>query len=109
MLNDGDRYRFRFCCSISGAQVHTSDWIQADEMKKALQIAWETEGRAHFNRCQKCGRWVSDVMYNADVLECVACAPWEDMPNFCPHCGKKLSAPENCCSSCGAHLRYEGR
>ena len=38
--------------------------------------------RAKFNPCGRCGRWVSDVMYNADVHECVACAPWENLPHF---------------------------
>lgn len=26
-------------------------------------------------------------MYNADVMECVDCAPWENVPKFCPECG----------------------
>lgn len=43
----------------------------------AVEAAWEKGGRAKFNPCGQCGRWVSDVMYNADVHECVACAPWE--------------------------------
>ena len=61
-----------------------------------------------FNHCKKCGKWVSDVMYNADVHECVECAPWQESPNFCPQCGKQLSAPERFCPRCGAKLLYEG-
>lgn len=53
-------------------------------------MAWEQEGKQHFNQCRRCGRWVSDVMYNADVLECVGCTPWENVPKYCARCGKKL-------------------
>ncbi len=48
----------------------------------AVEAAWEKGGRAKFNPCGRCGRWVTDVMYNADVHECVACAPWENLPHF---------------------------
>lgn len=35
----------------------------------AVEAAWEKGGRAKFNPCGRCGRWVTDVMYNADVHE----------------------------------------
>lgn len=61
------------------------------------------------SRCHKCGRWVIDAMYNADVLECVECAPWEGEPVFCKTCGSKASAPGRVCPVCGELLTYEGR
>ena len=90
---------------------HRETYLQGDTdaaPEEALMVAWKREGRQHFNHCHKCGRWVSDVMYNADVMECVDCAPWENVPKFCPQCGKRLPSPERFCSKCGAKLLYEG-
>jgi len=103
---EGNRYQF--FCDLSRALACTTNPIPADTPEQELQIAWETEGRQEFNRCNKCGKWVSDVMFNADVHECVECAPWENPPNFCPQCGRKLSSPERFCPMCGAKLLYEG-
>lgn len=104
---EGDRYQF--FCDLSGAHACTTGPIRADTPKQALALAWETAGRPHFNCCHKCGRWVSDVMYNADVMECVECTPWENTPKYCPQCGRKLFHPKQFCPSCGAQLRYSGR
>lgn len=103
---DGNRYQF--FCEASGVLVHTTNPIRAVSPKEELYIAWTTEGRAHFDQCKKCGRWVSTVMYNADVLECVDCNPWELPPNFCKQCGTKISSSDVYCSKCGAKLRYGG-
>lgn len=98
--------RFRFFCDISGANVCTTKPIRAGTMEEELKIAWETEGKQKFNFCEKCRRYVSDAMYNADVFQCVDCAPWENPPNFCTHCGEKISIRENYCRKCGNRLLY---
>ena len=103
---DGNRYHFY--CDLSGALVCTTQVYHADTPEDELQLAWESQGKAELNYCRKCGKWVSDVMYNADVHECVECAPWQELPNYCPQCGKKLPEPERFCPSCGAKLLYEG-
>ena len=103
---DGNRYYFY--CDLSGALVCTTQVNHADTPEDELRLAWETQCKAEFNHCKKCGKWVSDVMYNADVHECVECAPWQEAPNYCPQCGKKLYGLERFCLSCGAKLLYEG-
>ena len=108
LIADAGGNRYQFFCDLSGALACTTEPIRTDTPEEALMIAWKREGRQHFNQCHKCGRWVSDVMYNADVMECVDCAPWENVPKFCPQCGKRLPSPERFCSKCGAKLLYEG-
>jgi hypothetical protein len=73
------------------------------------ELAWNTEGKKNFQLCLKCGKWVIDAMYNADALECVACAPWEDTPNFCKFCGTRVRESDAICPKCGKHLIYGGR
>ena len=97
---------YRFFCDISGMALCTTSPIHGNTQEEELQTAWETEGKRHFNRCGKCGRWVSDPMYNADTLQCVDCAPWEEKPNFCSHCGKRILVSACFCPSCGTKLRY---
>ena len=101
IIPDGGGNRFRFFCELSGAVLCTTEPIRSSSAEEELRIAWEIEGRSHFNRCEKCGRWVSDVMYNADVLQCVDCAPWEDTPRYCPTCGARLKEGDPCCPDCG--------
>lgn len=109
IITDEDgRRRYRFFCDISGAVGCTTKPQGGKASEQELMSAWESEGRECFNHCHKCGKWVSDVMYNADVLECVFCAPWEDKPKYCPHCGEAVSGEENKCKRCGSHLRYQG-
>jgi len=108
VIADSGGVRFQFFCGLSGARVCTTGIIRADTPEKALEIAWETEGRMKLNRCAKCGSWVSAVMYNAGVNECVACAPWENYPLYCPRCGEKISDTNRFCPKCGSLLRYEG-
>ena len=105
----GDGYRFIFYCDLSGARVCTTkEMYEGDTPEAALYTAWQTEGKSKFNTCHKCGKWVIDAVYNADVLECVDCAPFECEPKFCKTCGKKIRKHEKECPSCGNKLMYEG-
>lgn len=106
VIADAGGNRFRFFCDLSGITICTTGPVRAASADEELYMAWESEGKQHFNLCGKCGRWVSDVMYNADVLQCVDCAPWEDIPGFCRKCGAKASASDKICTKCGALLRY---
>ncbi len=99
---------FRFFCEASGAAVCTTKLIQADTDNEALLFAWQNEGKNHFNKCHACGRWICDAMYNADVLNCVDCSPWEDPPNFCPKCGIQIPQGDTFCRKCGVRLMYGG-
>ena len=51
---------------------------------------------------------VVDVMYNAEVLECVSCAPYEEEPDYCKFCGEKINNSLKQCPACGKPLVYEG-
>lgn len=104
---EADGYYFRFYCAVSGALLCTVGPIRQQSQEAALKTAWDTGGRSQFNQCHRCGRWVSDVMYNADALECVECSPWRDAPNFCPNCGTKRSGAGAFCLKCGARLLEE--
>ena len=102
--SDGNRYQF--FCEVSGALVCTTESIILQTPEKELRFAWESEGKKNFNRCHRCGKWVSDVVYNADTLECVECSPWEEIPAYCPHCGAKTVDENTLCLQCGHRLRY---
>ena len=97
-----------FYCALSGMYVCRCTVPVALADEAAVLTAWETEGRNHFDKCHKCGRWVSSVMFNADVLACVDCVPWEDSPKFCAWCGEKVKKGEEFCSRCGKKLQYGG-
>ena len=47
---------FRFYCDLSGELCCVTKPLRADTEQAALALAWETEGRWHFNRCPACGR-----------------------------------------------------
>ncbi len=98
--------RFRFFCDVSGALVCTTEPVMLDTPEQELQFAWENEGKRHFNMCHKCGKWVSDVAYNAETFECVECSPWEEEPSYCPHCGGRVIENETFCRKCKNRLRY---
>lgn len=98
----------QFFCDASGMLLCTSRPIRAVSEEEALRIAWESEGKQHFNLCHKCGRRVSAVMYNADTLECVDCSPWETAPKYCKTCGAKVSSGDVYCPKCGTALQYGG-
>ena len=105
--NEGGN-RYLFYCDVSDALGCTTEkTYSADSPHKELCLAWE-EGRQFFCQCGKCGRWVIDAMFNADVLECVDCAPYEAEPRFCKSCGVKIKTQVKCCPSCGKPLTYEG-
>lgn len=80
-----------------------------DTPEQELAQAWEGEGKSMFNHCKKCGKWVSDVMFNPEVLECVECAPFECEPQYCKSCGAKIISLDASCPSCGHPLIYERR
>ena len=106
VIADSGGSRYRFFCDVSGMVLCTTKPIRGNTQEEELKTAWETEGRQHFNRCSKCGKWVGDPMYNADTLQCVDCAPWQEKPNYCSHCGKPISHSTRYCSACGTRLRY---
>lgn len=105
---DKDGHRFMFYCQVSGAHVCTTKEIYPGEPEDALLSAWQAEGCQQFNQCKRCGRWVIDAVYNAEVLECVECAPYEAEPKFCKTCGAKIESPVKHCQHCGRKLIYEG-
>ena len=106
VIADSGGSRYRFFCDVSGMALCTTGPIRGDTQEEELRMAWETEGKRHFNRCAKCGRWVSDPMYNADNLQCVDCAPWQKKPNYCTHCGKRIPEGDLYCRVCGNFLRF---
>ncbi len=108
VIADSGGSRYRFFCDLSGAAVCTTNPIRALTADEELTLAWEREGKERFNMCTRCGKWVCNAMYNADVLECVDCSPWEDPPRFCQECGAMISKSETYCPKCGALLRYGG-
>ncbi|MBR3694129.1 MAG: hypothetical protein IKL88_06350 [Erysipelotrichales bacterium] len=105
IISSEDGNRYQFICALSHAILYTTRPIP-ESLDEGLMIAWE-EGKQYFNCCYRCGRWVSDVMYNPDVCECVECAPWEDDPKFCSLCGQKILPTHTYCRECGTRLRYK--
>lgn len=102
----GNRYHFR--CGVTGARFSTAQTYHAATPQQELLLAWQTEGRSHFNQCQRCGNWVVDAAYNPLVLECVVCAPFEEEARFCPSCGARVTSRTRLCPQCAAPLYYEG-
>ena len=84
---------YKFYCDLSGALVCTTKPYKADTPEEELQLAWENEGKQHFNPCHNCGKQVSNAMFNVEVLECVECAPIEAEAKFCKSCGAKIDDP----------------
>ncbi len=108
ITTDSGGSRFRFYCDLSGALVCTTGVYRAETPERELALAWEKEGKHQFSLCHKCGRWVIDAMFNADALECVACAPWENTPKYCKSCGEKVLPSDVVCPRCGKQLIYGG-
>ena len=102
--------RYRFYCDVSGALVCITSPYHADTPEEELMLAWEKEGRQHFNQCRKCGRFIIDAVYNPVVFECTDCAPFEYETRYCKSCGAKIDAgaEERFCPVCKQKLHYEG-
>ncbi len=105
ILSDAGGSRYQFFCDASGALCCTTAPVRADTQPEELLLAWQ-QARPVFNLCRKCKHWVCDAMYNADVLECVDCAPWEGSPHYCSSCGSGIPEGDTFCRSCGARLQY---
>lgn len=108
ILQDSGGMRFRFFCEVSGAAICATAPTQSQPVEVALDKAWYSEGREHFSLCHRCSRWVSDLMYNPNTLQCVDCSPWEERPAFCPHCGAMVQDERTFCRKCGKRLQYGG-
>ena len=106
IIKDALGSRYSFFCDLSGARVFITEPIAEDIPDEALKKAWEI-AKPEFNRCEKCGRFVCDAMYNADTFMCVDCSPWENPAKFCRHCGAEADISDTYCSKCGSALRYE--
>lgn len=109
VLAGADGNRYRFYCDLSGALLCTTGPYQANAPEAELLLAWEKEGKQYFNVCRSCGRYVSNVMYNVEVWECVQCAPYEVEAKFCKNCGAKLDTSGKICPKCGKLLKYPGK
>ncbi len=99
---------YEFFCDLSNALICRSEPVVAETSGEEMMLAWESCGKTYFNRCQKCGKWVMNTMFNPDTLSCVRCDPIEDYPDYCPECGAKTQDPSNFCHICGARLFYGG-
>ena len=102
---DGGRC-YRFFCEASGMAMVTTGVYRGVPAADEAETAWTREGREHFNLCHKCGKWVCDAMYNADVMHCADCTPWENKPKYCSLCGIKVAISDIFCRKCGARLQY---
>ena len=100
---------YKFYCDLSGALVCTTKPYKADNPEEELLLAWESEGKEQFNVCHKCGKQVSNAMFNVETLECVECAPIEAEAKFCKHCGAKIEEPTKPCPACGKPLVSYGK
>ncbi len=106
IVTDENGRHYCFFCELSGGRVVVDVPDCAADPDTEWKTVWETKGKAHFNQCHRCGKWVNDIMYNADVLECVDCAPWEEPPRYCSKCGGKIRRKDIYCPKCGARLQY---
>lgn len=102
------RNRYCFFCGVTGGRFSTEQTYLEQTPQQELLAAWQREGRAHFNQCRKCGRWVFDAAYNPEVLECIECAPFELEARFCKFCGARVPVGSRTCPACGKMLYYEG-
>lgn len=100
--------RYKFYCDVSGALGCTTKPYKANTPEEELILAWEKEGKAHFNLCHKCGKWVISAIYNPEVFECTDCAPFEHETGYCKFCGAKVDADVRFCPVCKQKLHYEG-
>lgn len=101
IISDSGGNRYQFYCDVCGAAACTTRPYKADSPGLELRLAWESEGKKKFNLCHRCGKWCIDAMYNADVMECVDCTPYEGVPKYCKYCGTKIETAGNVCPVCG--------
>lgn len=109
IIADSDGNRYKFYCDISGAHICTTKPYHADTPEEELKLAWENEGKAFFNLCHRCGKWVIAAVYNPEVFECTDCAPFEHETGYCKYCGSRVAADVRFCPICKKKLHYEGR
>lgn len=107
ILEHEEGNQYQFICEASNMVMCTTMPIHGKTPEEELEIAWKEEGRQYFEQCRRCGKWVSDVMYNADTAECVICSPWEEFPSFCPDCGTRVPQTDVYCHKCGRKLLYK--
>lgn len=105
-VKDGGGIRYKFLCELSEAVVCKTEPYMADDPDEGARLAWEREGSGRFNHCKRCSRYVSDAMFNVEVLECVACAPYEAEARYCKSCGARVSDPKSPCPDCNKPLIY---
>ena len=75
IITDSGGNRYTFFCDLTGAFVCTTKkTYKADTPEQELLLAWEKEGKKHFNICHKCGQ----------VIKAPA--------SFCPDCEERLSS-----------------
>ncbi len=108
ILSDSGGHRYCFYCDVTGAFVCMTEPYNAPSPEEELELAWENEGKRHFNICQRCGKWVIDAVYNPEVFECTDCAPFECEISYCKFCGAKVESDVRFCPVCNKKLHYEG-
>lgn len=108
MIADAEGNCYCFFCELSGMVVCITEPICSETSEEEAFVAWKRGGIQYFNQCQKCGKWVSNSMYNPDTLKCVLCSPWEDYPTYCPYCGAAVRHNNEYCYKCGYKLQYGG-
>lgn len=121
IITDTGGNRYRFFCDISNAGICTTKPICGHTQQEELEYAWESEGRHFFNKCQHCGKWVCNAMFNPDTLECVDCTPpayvasmehygfgTKSMKHLkvCNNCGMMSDASVHFCKECGIRLPH---
>lgn len=88
-------YRFTFYCAIC-CGGYTTPLISEGCPQVALRLA-EQDARLHFNRCQRCHRWVCDEHFNENYMMCTAC-----VPRTCKVCTSSVPKGHQFCTVCGA-------
>lgn len=92
--------QYTFYCELTGLSVYTTTPITETDLQAAYLAAWG-EAKYYFNQCTKCSRWVSDLAYNIDDMQCVDCSPYQRKPKYCQQCGCPIPSGERFCRRCG--------
>lgn len=88
-------FRFTFFCAVCGGG-YTTPLITESSTRIALRLA-EQAARLHFNRCQRCFRWVCDEHFNENSMMCTNCDP-----PICQLCAASVPKGFQFCTVCGA-------